>query len=192
MGSGLLETAGSSTVGDAVAGAAGSGTFSRVTAGSDVMDTDGSMTAATCWEAAGPTSALAVSSHTHTPTAESNAATGTHAQGSHAGQGGGESENAGRFAGIVAAPIAGPNSLESLRHGPTGALVTAAGSGVADNDGGGAGICQPAGGATSTMLPHFGQPRICPMAAVSRTFSLLRQVVQAIEKSSTRSRPSSG
>jgi len=49
----------------------------------------------------------------------------------------------------------------------------------------GPGGVQPRGGATCTMLPHFGQPRICPMAAMSRTFSFARQVVQVMEKSST-------
>ena len=40
------------------------------------------------------------------------------------------------------------------------------------------------GGSTRTMLPHFGQARICPMAAASRTRSVRWQVVQVIEKSS--------
>ena len=33
------------------------------------------------------------------------------------------------------------------------------------------------------MLPHLGQPRIWPMAAASRTFSLALQVVQVMVKS---------
>jgi hypothetical protein len=39
---------------------------------------------------------------------------------------------------------------------------------------------QPAGGATSTMLPHLGQVRICPMAASLRTFSRAWQVRQVM------------
>jgi hypothetical protein len=44
---------------------------------------------------------------------------------------------------------------------------------------------QLAGGLTITMPPHFGQARICPIAAWSRTFSRDLQVVQAIVKRST-------
>jgi hypothetical protein len=39
---------------------------------------------------------------------------------------------------------------------------------------------QPGGGTTSTMLPHFGQVRICPIAASLRTFSRAWQVRQLI------------
>lgn len=48
-----------------------------------------------------------------------------------------------------------------------------------------AGGCQPGGAATSTMLLHFGQLRICPIAAASRTFSRALQVGQTMEKGST-------
>jgi hypothetical protein len=46
---------------------------------------------------------------------------------------------------------------------------------------------QPGGGATCTMLPHFGQDRICPMAAGSMTFSRALQVVQATRNGFTAS-----
>jgi hypothetical protein len=47
------------------------------------------------------------------------------------------------------------------------------------------GGCQPAGGATCTMLLHLGQLRICPIAARSRTLSRARQVGQAMANNST-------
>jgi len=48
---------------------------------------------------------------------------------------------------------------------------------------GAASAFQPSGGSTSTMLPHLGQPRICPIAPASVTFNRAEQVIQVTEKS---------
>jgi hypothetical protein len=44
---------------------------------------------------------------------------------------------------------------------------------------------QLGGGLIITIPPHFGQARICPIAAWSRTFSRDLQVVQVMENRST-------
>jgi hypothetical protein len=62
-------------------------------------------------------------------------------------------------------------------------LSRAAGSFANAFGGLGGGGFQPGGGTTWTMLSHFGQMRICPMADSLKTFSLAWQVVQEIEKS---------
>jgi len=70
-------------------------------------------------------------------------------------------------------------------------LGAAAGGGLRDSGAGpvsgrpapdSPGDCHPGGGTTSTMLLHFGQVRICPMAASSRTLSLAWQVAQVMVK----------
>jgi hypothetical protein len=43
---------------------------------------------------------------------------------------------------------------------------------------------QSVGGAICTMLPHFGQARIWPIASALRTFSRERQVSQVTRKGS--------
>ncbi len=66
-----------------------------------------------------------------------------------------------------------------------GKIAPSRAAGSFPNAGGGlaAGACHPGGATTWTMLSHFGQMRICPMADSLKTFSLAWQVVQEIEKS---------
>jgi hypothetical protein len=45
---------------------------------------------------------------------------------------------------------------------------------------GGLGGCQPSGGVTGTMHPHFGHSRIAPTASALRTASRTRQVGQVM------------
>ena len=50
-------------------------------------------------------------------------------------------------------------------------------------------VVSPLGPWTITMLPHFGQARICPIAELSRTRSRAWQVVHEIENGSTEGVP---
>jgi hypothetical protein len=90
-----------------------------------------------------------------------------------------------------AAPVPGGITGGGLREaaaalaGAGGGITPfrAAGSFTATFGGLGGGGCHPGGGTTRTMLSHFGQIRICPIADTSKTFSLAWQVVQEIVKS---------
>jgi len=71
------------------------------------------------------------------------------------------------------------------RSSVDGAAATRSSGGGPDGCGSRTGAAtgvQPGGGATWTMLRHFGHSRICPMAASERTASRVWHVVQKIEK----------
>src|SRR5262245_1611231 len=83
-------------------------------------------------------------------------------------------------------PDALPLGVDGDEAGGAAALGFAGGSTPVAAGGAGGGICQPGGGAISTMLPHFWHSRICPITAASRTLSRAVHVVQVTVKSGMR------
>jgi hypothetical protein len=105
-----------------------------------------------------------------------------------AGNGGGNATRAGVPSGSIATPSARMSSMLLA----AGAGVAAASPGVVatmavtpDKLVAAATTGSSTTGSTSTMLPHFGQGKICPIAAALVTRRGLRQVVHWMEKGVT-------